>query len=200
MVPPRYHAPCSATLARSPPSSRSMPGKRLKPNRLASVNSRSRLSSFGYLLIWLSPACGATSNLRHRLDELRAPCAGIPHERPAEIHRRLRQRARRVDMAERAEIRLLIEAAGIVANGIVVQRALVHRSPSAPTNGRSQFSVRLARRVLVPTVRTTLKAPASMLSRPPQASGCTEIAVPVARQDQRQLVAGDRRHSASGRI
>ena len=46
-VPPRYQAPCMATFARTPPSSRSVPVKRLKPNRLASVNSKSRLSSFG---------------------------------------------------------------------------------------------------------------------------------------------------------
>ena len=100
-------------------------------------------------------------DLRDRLDDLGAPGAGIAHEWPVQIQRRLRQAHapyRRSFCVPKFGCSL--KSTGIVSDRVVVQRELPQIA-ERPTNGRSQFSVRLARRVLVPSVRTTLKKPAS---------------------------------------
>jgi hypothetical protein len=48
-------------------------------------------------------------DLRDRLDELRSPGAGVAHERPAELERRLWLGLHCVDDALRPEVRLLVE-------------------------------------------------------------------------------------------
>ncbi len=62
LVLPTVQFACSPTLARSPPSNRSMPGKRLMENRFWSLNSKSRLSSFGMLRCRKEPAFGAATS------------------------------------------------------------------------------------------------------------------------------------------
>ena len=80
----------------------------------------------------------------------------------------------------------------VVADRVVVQRDLPQIAERADERPRPVHRESWRACVLVPTVRITLNAPASRLRRPPRRVGLAEIAVLVARQDQRQLAADDR--------
>ena len=137
-------------------------------------------------------------DLRHRLDELGAPGAGIAHERPAEVERGLRQGAGGVGRAVRAEIGLLVEVARVVAGGVVVQRDLPQIAERADERARPVHRQAGAPRVRAGGAHHVERAD---VDRQPSAPGIrrAEIAVLVARQDERQLAADDRVVQLPGR-
>src|SRR5690242_1748697 len=61
----------------------------------------------------------SNDDFSHRLDDLGSPRARVTHERPTKVDSRLRQRARRVHLAYRAKVRLLVERTCIVADGVI---------------------------------------------------------------------------------